>query len=651
MHNTSVPERTIPDRDAATDIERAGAPARASALDGRVASGLAVVIVGTLFVLACVARFVFPNADPSIPTWIGYVVDEGRWTQSARSLALFGTLDDTIVARLHLFLAPGYQAVNFVVFKLLGVDFWSARAFSAAAGIGLVLVSILALRRHVTPLALALVVVLLGFENNLLAASRLAFPEIPAALGTLLAFLLLVLGRKTRWFAFAAGALAAAAVAMKATTVLVIPIFPLIVLLSPYEGPVRDRIARALAFAGGFGIWIVGGLAFALAFGLLTPEAVLYSSSRLLTYLALTGPYITAMRFFESTDLEARNLLLLGAWFGSWAWWFRDRRAPAGLCELYLASGAWAGWWLVAWSGSNYLPGRYVIHFVVPATIHVVAGVALLRPGLPTAIAASMREGGAAKRAVALGWLAVPAAIMLAAMSSGVLDRLGVDTTRLAVRVGAIAAWTVVLMLATGRRCDRPAVIAWLLAFPLLCTLLWLGGREVGGFARFWQLATEPSPVAALGFVAAAALLAVALVRWQGREASGAGLAPMAVAALAAVLLLQSVPALVRPTYSIRDASMDIGRRLPASMQVRSFSAESMFLANRLRYRTLQSTEKEYDALVIFEHGAQSARFLNSGRASALERVATYPIVHHPRYRTEDPLFGPASVALFVRPR
>ena len=117
------------------------------------------------------------------------------------------------------------------------------------------------------------------------------------------------------------------------------------------------------------------------------------------------------------------------------------------------------------------------------------------------------------------------------------------------------------------------------------------------------------------------------------------------------MLLLQSAPALLAPTYSVRDASLDLGRRLATATQVRSFSAESMFLANRVRYRTLQSTDRGYDALVIFEHGAQSARFLGSGRASGLERVMTYPILHHPRYRTQESLFGPASVALFVRPR
>jgi hypothetical protein len=650
MHNRTVPEQSIRNRDPVPAVDAAGASARASR-PAHGASRAAATAIAALVVLACLARVAFPNSDPSMPTWIGYVVDEGRWNQSARSLALFGTMDDTAVSRLHLFLAPGYQAVNFVLFKILGIDFWSARAFSAVAGIALVVVPVLVLRRLVSPLALALGVVLLGFEGNLLAASRLAFPEIPAALGTLLAFLLLVRGGKTRWNAFAAGSLAAVAVAMKATTVLVVPIFPLIVLLSAREGRVAERVARALAFVAGFAIWVVGGLAFALAFGLMTPDAVLFSSSRLVTYLSLTGPYITVMRFFESTDLEARNLLLLGAWLGSWAWWYRDRRAPAGLCEFYLASGAWALWWLVAWSGSNYLPGRYVIHFVVPATIHVVAGVALLRRDLPDAIATAMHQGRGWRRALALGWLVVPTAVLLAALGAGWLDRVEVDSSRLAARIGTIVIAALVLGLVVRRGCDRPLVVAWLLAFPFVFVALWLAGRELGGLEHFWQPATAMDPPLVLGLVTLAALVAAVLARLASKEQGRPLLAIGAVAMLGGVLLLQSAPALLAPTYSVRDASLDLGRRLATATQVRNFSAESMFLANRVRYRTLQSTDRGYDALVIFEHGAQSARFLGSGRAGGLERVMTYPILHHPRYRTQESLFGPASVALFVRPR
>ncbi|HVE89314.1 MAG TPA: hypothetical protein VNA44_06390, partial [Burkholderiaceae bacterium] len=88
-----------------------------------------------LIALSCAGRLIYLDADPSFPTWIGYVVDEGRWSETARNLALFGDPDVNWFSRLHLFISPGYQAVNYLVFLALGVDFWSARIFGAVAGI------------------------------------------------------------------------------------------------------------------------------------------------------------------------------------------------------------------------------------------------------------------------------------------------------------------------------------------------------------------------------------------------------------------------------------------------------------------------------------------------------------------------------------
>lgn len=608
--------------------------------------------IGALVALACVARLMFLDADPSIATWMGYVVDEGRWNQSARSYALFGSFGDTAMARLHLLVAPGYQAANVLPFKLLGIEFWSARALSAIAGIAVILAMVLALGRLVTPVALAIGVVLLGFEVNLLGASRMAIPEVPSVLGTLLAFLLLVLGRKTRWNAFASGVLAALAVVMKATTVLVIPVLPLILLCSPYEGRWSVRMVRAGAFIAGFGVWFVAGFGFALASGILDP-GTLSLGNEVLNFLSLSGPYVAAMRFFDSTDLETRNVMLLGAWFCSWAWMNRDPRAPPRLVELYLASGAWAGWWLVVWSGGNYLPGRYVVHFVVPATIHIVAGISLLRPDLLTAMASGFSRRGI-MRCASLAWLAFPTAIVLAAMSAGSLEPAGWDPSRLTVRGLSIAVWTGVLMLVAWRWRDRESVVAWFLAFPLASTLLYLAGREFGFFERFWQIAVGPEPVPAAwlaaGLAAAIALVVAVLAQRPPTGRTRGPLAWTVVVALATVLLLQSAPALMTPTYSIRSASRDIGRQIAPSMQVRTLGAESLFLANTVRFRTLQPDDRNYDALVIFEHGALSKRFLTKGGADALERIATYPVARHRRYPTQEELYGPASIALFVKP-
>ena len=135
-------------------------------------------------------------------------------------------------------------------------------------------VTFLALRRHVTPFALALGVVILGFEVNLLAESRMALPEMPSVFFSLLAFLVLVLGQKTRWNAFIAGVTAAIAVAMKATTLVVMPAFPVIIMISLQGGPARARVERVLAFAAGFALLVVAGRSFALASGDLKLENI-----------------------------------------------------------------------------------------------------------------------------------------------------------------------------------------------------------------------------------------------------------------------------------------------------------------------------------------------------------------------------------------
>ncbi len=195
------------------------------------------------------------------------MTDEGRWSESARNFALFGTLDGTSNARLHLFLTPGYQMVQYAMFRVFGIDFWSARLFAAVCGILTVAVAFFALHRRVTPFALALGVVILGFETHMLAESRMALPEMPSVLFTLVAFLVLVIGQKTRWNAFIAGLIAAIAVAMKATTIMVMPVFPLIILVSLQSGDARARVERALSFIGGFALLVVAGLSVAASNG------------------------------------------------------------------------------------------------------------------------------------------------------------------------------------------------------------------------------------------------------------------------------------------------------------------------------------------------------------------------------------------------
>ena len=75
-------------------------------------------------------------------------------------------------------------------------------------------------------------VIILGFETNMLAESRMALPEIPSVLATLLAFLRFGAWAQDEAQCIRRRVLAAMAVAMKGTSVLVAPVFPLVILLA-----------------------------------------------------------------------------------------------------------------------------------------------------------------------------------------------------------------------------------------------------------------------------------------------------------------------------------------------------------------------------------------------------------------------------------
>ncbi len=614
---------------------------------------VALRIIGILVVVACLARVVHLNADPSVPTWIGYVADEGRWSETARTLALFGTPEGTPNARLQLFISPGYQVVNYVAFRSFGVDFWSARFFAAVCGSLTVVVVFFALRRHVTPFALALGVVILGFETNLLSESRMALPEMPSVFFSLLAFLVLVLRQKTRRNAFIAGTFAAVAVAMKATTIIVLPVFSVIILLVPQGSPARDRVARVFAFVAGFALLVVAGVGGALASGFLNLEGITFGIGRIFDFVPLTKPtqpYIAVMRFFDSPDLEARNLLLLGVWFCSWLWFHRKSSGPTVVSELYLASGAWLAWWLIAWSGSQYLPGRYVVHWIVPATIHVMAGLSLAGRDTVPHIVATLVQRRMWMRGISFAWLVLPSAIFLAAMAAGLAELCGWDYSSLTRRIALIAALTGVLALATRRRESHPNVIAAFLLFPVVMTLIWLGGRELGLIRYFWQFTSGTSlaiwtAVSGLTFVACLALARPP----RGPQRLGVVQAGIVVV-VAGIFFAQGAPAILWPTYSIRNASLDLQQRFPAAAEMRTFTAESLFLANKLKFHSIGHQETRYDGIVVFEHGVQPRNFLASRRATNLERVAVYPVTVNPRYETNESRFGPASIGVY-KPR
>ena len=608
-------------------------------------------IIGLMVLLACAARLIHLDADPHFPTWISYVVDEGRWNESARNLALFGTTD-AFAGRVHLLLSPGYQAGNYVAFRLFGVDFMSARASAAIAGVLVVFSVFVALRRHVKVLALALGVIILGFETNMLAESRMALPEIPSVLASLLAFLVLVLGRKTKRNAFVAGVLAAIAVAMKGTSVLVAPVFPLIILLTPQGGSARPRLVHTGVFLCGFALPLLAGLGAALALGLIDIDNVTSSGARFLSFLSLVHPGIAMWSIFEGRAYEARNLMLLAAWFCSWLWCYRGSNTPSVVRDLYLMSGLWAAWCFIVWWANEYSPGRYVVHLIVPATIHVVAGLSLADHETLSRIAAGFRRRSGVARAALFAWLALPTAVLLATALAGFAAFVAWDLSRLSSRIALIAVLAGLIGIVPYRNESMRVVVAGFLTFPVLATVLWLGGRDLQVFHQFWEFNSAAAVAAWTVTMGLALAASVVLAIWPHASHVLAGASVLVL--IAGIFLAQAAPAIFAPTYSIRDASRDLGRQLATAHDIRTVAAASLFLENTLRYRERRCEEidrddKRCDAMVVFEHNLMARKFLQSAGAAHLNRVRTYPLKIHPHYEVNEGKDGPAQIALYRR--
>jgi 4-amino-4-deoxy-L-arabinose transferase-like glycosyltransferase len=92
------------------------------------AAGLIAILL-----LGAALRFSFPTADPPWRTTVGVVWhDEGAWTHNARNRALFG--EWRLDAWNPMFVAPVFTALEYGAFATFGVGTWQARLVSEVAG-------------------------------------------------------------------------------------------------------------------------------------------------------------------------------------------------------------------------------------------------------------------------------------------------------------------------------------------------------------------------------------------------------------------------------------------------------------------------------------------------------------------------------------
>ena len=287
------------------------------------------------------------------------------------------------------------------------------------------------------------------------------------------------------------------------------------------------------------------------------------------------------------------------------------------------------------------------MHWIVPATIHIMAGLSLAGRDTFRRIAATLREQRGWVQPLLLAWLVFPSAIFVAAVAVGLAEFGGWDLSRLLQRITLIVVLTGGLAIAMRRQRLPSSVIAAFLLSPVVLTLAWLAGRELGVVESFWRF----DSVMVFGVwiaIVASTFVACAVLGRQLEDGQGLGMMRAAVVVtLAAVFIAQDAPPILRPSYSIRNASLALQQRFPAGSVVRTFGAESLFLANTLEFRAVAPGETGYDVIVIYEHGLQSRLFRASTWATNLVQIQSYPLTVNPRYPIDKEKFGPASIGVY----
>jgi hypothetical protein len=544
--------------------------------------------------IAVFLRFLYLDADPEYSEWAGYITDEGRWVQYARSVALHGAISETYIVDLHFFLAPLFQLIQYMVFEIAGVSFITARSLTALCGSALVVLFWVFLSRAVTPPALLLGVTLLAVQKDLVLLSRVAVPEMVVLLFQLAIYFLILSKARAPWGMLSAGFTLLVACSVKATVVLLLPVYLALIYAMPRDDAGSQRWRDLGLFATGFVVPLLMGLL--VCYFVVSQETVLWLSgirkfsSVSERFLQPTNLYGVISFPFEHSLSSVLNPWMLGPWLALLAWWAcAHEHLEFELRRFLVTSGVWWALYLLLTLSLSYAPSRYTVHVLIPMAIMTTAGVSLAQGMGLERIAGffSRREDIPAHAALAV--LILPTAVFFSPLLAWIAAWFDFASGRLTTKFLCL----LLVGLSTGylarqARRNQKAML-FFLVFPLAEAGVWLVSSFFGANHAFW-------PVSG----AASWIVAYLLKILAGLALSGALLFPLRRSPLAetsrvitvcaifylAVALAKDAPAYFYPRYSMRDASRDMGTLLAGYSSIASVRAETLFNENGLRYRS-----------------------------------------------------------------
>ncbi len=595
-------------------------------------------------------RLLYLDADPYYYEWVGYIIDEGRWVQHARSLALHQTMLGGHAHNLHLFLAPLFQFVHYLIFSLAGVSIWTSRVFTALCGSALLILFWWGLRQLATPHALLLGVTLLASQADLVELSRVAIPEMALMFFQLLIYFLLVQPTSSPYRMVAAGLLLLIAVGLKVTVAPMVVIFSVLLFFMPRPpGPPEtstvgeQRRSDLWRFWCGFAapVLVVGLVVLSY---LVTKMTFTFPSLwSLVSFLRLSGAYNKAAFLFEDTLSPTLNFWALGLWLSVLAWTAERQRDIDLLARRYLVTSAiWFILYFFLMLFPEYFPTRYKVHILLPMAVNITVGLSLFqRIGIQKVIN-SFAESTGMLGLFRLWLLGLPTAAFFAPVLASFIGLIGVEVGRLRFKLACFVVVMITIVYIVHRLRRQPHAVGFFLSFPLLGGLAWLRWSTSGMYSSFFW----PHPEIAVFnvgwalFVLLVSVAAVVLARSAAdwRDVGSVRLMTAYAACYLIVSLINLAPGYIDPHYSIPAASHDLTAVLADSSSIAVSRAEGLFNNNTLRYKSLG----ERNSAVMPEFVVVG--FVFRGKKEWLEQhyqiVKTYNLYVSPEYsrlQADDP--------------
>ena len=225
--------------------------------------------------------------------------------------------------------------------------------------------------------------------------------------------------------------------------------------------------------------------------------------------------------------------------------------------------------------------------------------------------------------------------MLVATVASAIVGLLGVPIHRLVVQMVLVATFTLVLCLVMRRSLARPSVLGIFLAIPVAGSLMWFLVWVVRpGAVGFWPSMPSVAETGIRALLTAAAIaLAVLAMKWRERSPS----APLVCFAVAWLGLsaIHIAPGVIQPRFTLRDASIDLGRTVAHASSITSRDIEGIFLDNTLAYDTYwDRSEEDRPEIIVARLHARTPEYRDLG----YEVVKVYDIYHAKLYNESPPI-------------